>query len=88
MIQLTPEQIQAVSEQHESPPRARDPDAQITYVLVREEVYERAKAVLTQAEDQDFAHDLYPQVMEVFGRAGWDDPYMDVYDELDPRRRP
>jgi hypothetical protein len=88
MIQLTPEQRQALSEQHESPPRARDPDAQITYVLVREEVYERAKAVLTQSEDQEFARDLYPHVMEVFGRAGWDDPTMDVYNELDPRRQP
>jgi len=50
----------------------------------REEVYERAKALLTQAEDQQFARDLYPHVMEIYGRAGWDDPAMDVYNELAP----
>jgi hypothetical protein len=39
-------------------------------------------------DDSDFASDLYPQVMEVFGREGWDDPSMDVYNDLDPRRQP
>jgi len=26
--------------------------------------------------------------MQVFGRDGWDDPAMDVYNELDPRNNP
>jgi hypothetical protein len=31
--------------------------------------------------------ELYPHVMELFGQSGWDDPAMDVYNELDPRRQ-
>jgi hypothetical protein len=40
------------------------------------------------ADDWDFVNDAYPYVMEVFGREGWDDPSMDVYNDLDPRRQP
>lgn len=88
MIELTPEQRRAVAAQQEAPPRAVDPDTQTTYVLIREEVYDRLKTLLGEGQDGDFARDLYPRVMEVFGREGWDDPAMDVYDELDPRRQP
>ena len=86
MIELTLEQRQAVSEQGEVPPRALDPDTHTTYVLLREEEYHRLKALLTGQEDDRFLRDLHPHVMEVFGREGWDDPAMDVYDDLDPRR--
>jgi hypothetical protein len=54
-----------------------------TYVLVRKDVYERIKSLLN---DEDWARDAYQVAMEVFARDGWDDPRMDVYDELDPRR--
>lgn len=53
------------------------------YVLVRADVYERLKGLLG---DEDWARGAYPSAMEVFARDGWDDPRMDVYDELDPRR--
>jgi hypothetical protein len=46
---------------------------------VRAEVYERLEA-------QSFAADVYPHVMEIFGREGWNDPSLDIYDELDPRK--
>ncbi len=36
-------------------------------------------------DEDDFAELVYPQVMEVFGREGWDDPVMDLYNDLDPR---
>jgi len=84
MIELTPQQREAVARQNETPPRALDPDTETTYVLVREEVYERVKGILS--EDDELLSRMYPHVMEVFGKAGWDDPAMDVYDELDPRR--
>lgn len=86
MIELTPEQRRAV--QHgEKPVRARDPDTDATWVLVPLEIYQRARMLFEEEEDNQFVRDLYPHVMEVFGRAGWDDPAMDVYDELDPRRQ-
>jgi hypothetical protein len=48
------------------PARVRDPQTNETYVLVRADVYERMRAII-----DGFAH-----------RAGWDDPEMDIYDEL------
>ncbi|MGH9834665.1 MAG: hypothetical protein ACREBD_10050 [Blastocatellia bacterium] len=86
MIELTVEQRQAVAQQGEIPPRAVDPDTQTTYVLIREDVYARVKTLLGEGEDQ-FLQDIYPHVMEVFGREGWNDPAMDVYNDLDPRRQ-
>ena len=85
MIELTLKQRQVLTEETETPPRAIDPETHITYVLVREDVYNRVRALLAGAEDKEFLDALYPQVMEVFGRDGWDDPSMDIYNELDPR---
>jgi hypothetical protein len=30
---------------------------------------------------------MYLPVMETFGKEGWDDPAMDIYNDLDPRRQ-
>jgi hypothetical protein len=46
-------------------------------------VYERIKRLLSE---EDWSQGAYQAAMEVFARDGWDDPRMDVYDELDPRR--
>ncbi len=55
------------------------------YVLVREDVYDRIKELLG---DEAWTDDAYRAALEVFARDGWNDPRMDVYDELDPRRAP
>jgi hypothetical protein len=68
-------------------PRAVDPDTHTTYVLIPEELYTRVKALLDEEEANQLLRDMYPHVMEVFGRAGWDDPAMDIYNDLDPRRQ-
>ena len=44
--------------------------------------HEQRQAVAEQGEQ--FPRDMYPHVMEVFGREGWDDPAMDIYNDLDP----
>lgn len=54
-----------------------------TYVLVREDLYQRIQGLLSSEE---WTPDVYQAAMEVFARDGWDDPRMDVYDQLDPRR--
>jgi len=87
MIALTLEQRQAVVQQGEPPPRVVDPGTHTPYVLIREEVYARVKAFLDEEEGNQFLRDMYPHVMEVFGREGWDDPAMDIYNDLDPRRK-
>ncbi len=86
MIELSDEQSRALREANGGTVRALDPATREQYVLVKAELYERFHSLL--AEDGHFANDVYPHVMEVFGREGWNDPSMDVYNELDPRRQP
>ncbi len=88
MIELTLEQRQAVARPAEAPPRALDPDTRTTYVLIREEVYDRVKSLFAEEDDSQFLREMRPHTMEVFGKAGWDDPAMDVYNDLDPRKQP
>ena len=87
MIELTLEQRQAVIKQDENPPLAIDPDTEITYVLIRQEVYAKIKALLVEEQNNQFLEDMYLPVMETFRKEGWDDPAMDIYNDLDPRRQ-
>jgi hypothetical protein len=80
MIELTEQQRRELT--GAEPIRVRNPDTDETYVLVKTEIYERMKALLSE----DWAEGAYLSAMDVF-REGWDDPRMDVYDELDPRRQ-
>ena len=82
MIELTQEQQKSVAREGETPPRVIDPITHTRYVLVREDVYDRVRRLF---DEDDFVRDLTPDVLAVFGRDGWDDPAMDVYNELDPR---
>lgn len=77
MIELTQEQQRCLETAEPVIP------TNTTYLLVRADLYERIKALL---HDEGWTRDAYPAAMEVFARDGWDDPRMDVYDELDPRR--
>lgn len=79
MIELTPEQKQ-VLETGELVVPTNTP-----YILVHKDAYERIQSLL--GHDQ-WTQDVYQAAIEVFARDGWDDPRMDVYDELDPRRGP
>ncbi len=84
MIELTTAQRQAL--EGPGPVEVRDPVTDETYVLVRKGAYERIRSLLD--EDADWAEGAYRAAMEVFARDGWDDPRMDVYDALDPRKSP
>jgi hypothetical protein len=81
MIELTDEQRQLLTQPE---PTVRDPETKQTYVLVRSDLYQRLKGLL----DDDWAEATHRATMEVFARDGWDDPRMDVYDDLDPRKQP
>ena len=85
-IRLTEEQWADVQKGTEVPVRVKDPTDSATFVLVRAETYDRFKAIF-EAEPVTEQERLYQ--LEQFGRrAGWDDPEMNVYDDLDPRRHP
>ena len=85
-IRLTEEQWATVQKADEVPVRVSDPAEQATFVLVRDDVYERFKSLFEEdpvTEQERLFH------LQQFGkRAGWDDPEMDVYNDLDPRRKP
>jgi hypothetical protein len=62
MIDLTPEQRQALNERHEFPPRVRDPYTQEIFVLLHAEMYERVRALLEEEDEMDVVREMYPLV--------------------------
>jgi hypothetical protein len=81
MIELSEQQRQELKQPGLA--RVLDPETGRTYVLVPAEIYDRLGSLLS---DEAWAEDSYRAALEVFARDGWDDPRMDVYDALDPRR--
>jgi hypothetical protein len=88
MIELTLEQQKALVRDCANPPRVVDPSTHDKYVLIREEMYERVRQRFEEDDASQFVRAMTPHVMNVFGRDGWDDPAMDVYNDLDPRLNP
>ncbi len=84
MIELTREQHQALVQNGGEPVRVIDPEGGNKYVLLPVEVYDRIKSLLIREED--WAEDAYRASMEAFAPE-WNDPRMDAYDALDPRRQ-
>ncbi len=85
-IRLTDDQWANVSQESEVPVRVSDPAESTTFVLVQADVYERLKSLFE--EDPVSEQERLFQLEQFGKRAGWDDPEMDVYDDLDPRRKP
>ncbi|MBI2823452.1 MAG: hypothetical protein HYX69_02035 [Planctomycetia bacterium] len=69
---------QAVEAARGEPVEIVDPERNQHYVLIRAEEYDRLQSVMD--EGTRFA------LREMGRRAGWDDPSMDAYDALDPRK--
>jgi hypothetical protein len=61
-----------------------DPRDNRAYFLVPADVYERLRA--EQGEANRDVEGFYPLMNEIAAREGWDDPEMNVYDQLDPRK--
>lgn len=85
-ICLTKDQWADVVQASEVPVRVSDPAQSAMFVLVRADVYERFKSLFE--EDPVTEQERLFQLQQFGRRAGWDDPEMDVYDDLDPRRKP
>ena len=83
-IHLTEDQWSEIESSDEVPVRVCAPAQQANYVLMRAEVYERFKSLFD--EDPVTEQERLFQLKQFGQRAGWDDPEMDVYGELDPRR--
>ena len=84
-IRLTESQWANATQGNEVPIRVSDPAQNTTFVLVRADVYERFKSLF---EEDPVTEQERRFQLEQFGkRAGWDDPEMDVYNDLDPRQK-
>jgi hypothetical protein len=76
VIELTPEQRQELK--GAGLPRALDPETRETYVLIREDVYERLKGILGEFHPNE----AYPAIDGAFAE-GWTDPKMDDYNRYE-----
>jgi hypothetical protein len=83
---LTPEQRQAIERAGDEPVRIEDPETKRTYLLVKEEVYRSMEALVGLEAGPLTVEEQRAILAHAGKRAGWDDPALDVYDELDPRR--
>jgi len=83
-IQLTEDQWANVVRQ-QSPVVVSDPSHCARYVLVRTEDYERFKSLFE--EDPVSSQERAMHLQQFGRRAGWDDPEMNIYDDLDPRNK-
>ena len=75
METLTIAQRNLLKETGERPVRLIDPDTRQEYVLLKAEVYEQLRSVLTDLEPRN----LYPALHRALRDEGWDDPKMDEY---------
>ena len=71
MIELTPEQRQALDEQHGEPVRVVDPSTQDAYMIVRAEAFERMAGIFSTPEAEVSA--LIQPAMLLAQRAFWRD---------------
>lgn len=85
-LQLTDDQRQAIDARGGAPVYLVDATTNASYVLLRAEQFEKIKGLLGEDAEGFESRALYPHVEQSFGRAGWDDPAMDVYDDYDAHR--
>ena len=83
MQTITPELKEAIEQAGGQPVRLEDPQTCESYVLLRAADYDRLKQVGDE-EDRRSTEGMLPGISEVF--EDWNDPAMDAYNDLDPRR--
>ncbi len=84
MITLTEELQQAVQEANEQPIRLVDPNTNLEYVVLPAEVLDKVQHVFYDANPLTI-EEQRALLVQVGLSVGWDDPEMDVYNELAPR---
>lgn len=73
---LTAEQVDSLKQGH--PVQCLLPEAEAECVIVRADVFQRMR----EENDGWTTEEAWAAFCEVAGPAGWDDPEMDIYDEL------
>jgi hypothetical protein len=85
MITMPKELQEAMRTSHGQLVRLTDPETHEEYIVLRADMYDQMR---TRLYDDTLLTEQEKQALLVKAglRAGWDDPEMDVYNELDPRR--
>ena len=86
MLELTERQRQELHRSAQGELRLSDPDTQEEYVLLKVSVYERLKALVYDDSESPIS-DAYPLMDEMAAKGGWDDPSLDIYNDLIPKDR-
>ena len=87
MIALSKEIQQAVQESEDKLVRLVDPETNVEYVVVPAETYEQMRNGVYYDDSPLTEEERRALLIQAGLRAGWDDPEMDIYNDLDPRRR-
>ena len=86
MITLPKDIQEAIRSSGDQPIRLTDPETNSEYVLLPADSYDQIRDLFR--EHSTLTQDEKCALMLQAGlRAGWDDPEMDVYNDLDPRRQ-
>ena len=85
MIALTKELQQAVQDANEQPIRLVDPETNLEYVVLPAKIFDGIQNIFHNANPLTI-EEQRALLVQVGFNIGWDDPEMDAYNELDPRR--
>ena len=86
MIALSKEIQEAVQKSEDNLIRLIDPETNVEYVVLPAETFEQMRNGVYY-DDSPLTEEEQNALLVEFGlRAGWDDPEMDVYNDLDPRK--
>ena len=85
MIALSKEIRQAVQTAKENPVRLIDPETNVEYVVLPIETFEQIQNGVYYDDSPLTPEERRALLIQAGLRAGWDNPEMDVYNELDPR---
>ena len=86
MITLSKEIQKAIKDAQEEPVRLVDPETDAEYVVVPIETFERMRKGVYYDDGPITEEERTALLVELGLSIGWDDPKMDVYNDMVPRR--
>ncbi len=86
MIALSKEIQQAIKDAQEDPVRLVDPETDVEYVVLPIETFEQMRKGIYYDDGPITEEERTALLIEMGRSIGWDDPEMDVYNDMVPRR--
>ena len=86
MITLSKEIQQAIKDSQKDPVRLVDPETNVEYVVLPVETFERMRKGVYYDDGPITEEEQTALLIEMGLSIGWDDPEMDVYNDMVPRR--